>query len=119
MLHHDHPFIVESELGTLEGLTSYPQIIQRSTLPSDSLKGVLNDKRIWRVSDSLAKKELINSGLGWGRLPYHMVKKELEDGVFISLAEFIDIIQVDLHIGRRVGERYGEVLESFWNMFAL
>ena len=117
VLHKDHPF-QECEDQNINALYRYPQITQRSTLPSEETKGVLDKARVWRVSDTLAKKELIYSGLGWGRLPAHVISKELETGEFVSLETFIEALEVEIFIGRRRGERHGKVSEAFWEMFS-
>jgi len=39
----------------------------------------------WTVTDMHTKKNLIKSGLGWGRLPKYLIEKELADGSLIRL----------------------------------
>ena len=40
---------------------------------------------MWYVSDYHMKKTLLSMGMGWSRLPIHMVSSELEAGRLIRL----------------------------------
>ena len=42
--------------------------------------------RTWRVDDLETKRRLIISGLGWGSMPYHHVKTDLETGRLIRIS---------------------------------
>lgn len=42
--------------------------------------GVQKGQRRWYVSDLYTKKHLLIAGLGWGRLPEHMIAEELAQG---------------------------------------
>ncbi|WP_340245386.1 LysR family transcriptional regulator [Sulfitobacter pontiacus] len=42
--------------------------------------GVQKGQRRWYVSDLQTKKHLLIAGLGWGRLPEHMIAEELKQG---------------------------------------
>ena len=117
VLHKDHHFFSLPKKEQLENaLLSYPQIIQRSTLPTPESPGVVKNSRLWKVTDTLAKKELILSGLGWGRLPKHVIQKEIENGELRPISDTLPPFLVDIHICRRKGEKHGKVSTAFWDM---
>jgi len=64
---------------TARKLKNIPQIIVRdsSSSPQNTNHGILEGSRQWTVKDMATKKELIVSGLGWGRLPEHTILPEL------------------------------------------
>ena len=118
VLHKDHPFLqTPTSIQSLEGLYSFPQIAQRSTLPGKESPGVMQKSRVWRVTDTLAKKELIASGLGWGRLPRHNIVEELKRGEFRDLSYLAEPFFVDIYVCRRKREHCGKVSQAFWEMF--
>lgn len=51
--------------------------------------GVQTGQRCWYVNDFATKKMLILSGMGWGSLPKHLIKYELENTMLIPL-ELVD-----------------------------
>lgn len=66
-----------------------PQILiedSGSMHPIERQNVIPNGQR-WLVNDYMIKHKLIVSGLGWSRLPYHMIEKELNEG----LVEMIDV----------------------------
>lgn len=89
----------------LEGNTSpnvmknIPQILVRdsSSKPLDFELGVLNSSRSWSVGDAHTKKELILASLGWGRLPDHLVKEDLDKEKLVEITVG-DINRIDVDI---------------------
>ena len=65
---------------SLEEINKYVHVLvqdsSRRTL-SSKLKSLLEESNTWHVSDHYTKKEIILAGLGWGRLPEHMITEEL------------------------------------------
>ena len=59
------------------------------------------------------KKELILAGLGWGRLPDHMVEKELSDGYLESLPKLGDL-SLPICLTKRAGHHLGPVGRRIW-----
>ena len=51
--------------------------------------GVQTGQRCWYVNDFATKKMLILSGMGWGSLPKHLIKQELDSGQLKQL-ELVD-----------------------------
>lgn len=39
----------------------------------------------WRVSDLELKRDFLRAGFGWGRMPLHMVERDIEHGVLTVL----------------------------------
>ena len=66
---------------TLADLRRFHQVIARDSGPASGLfgreLGVQKGQRRWYVSDLHMKKHLLLAGLGWGRLPEHMIAEEL------------------------------------------
>ena len=105
----------KQNLGSLSG---YPQIVQRSTLPNKQDKpGVLNVQKIWRVTDTLSKKELIQVGLGWGRLPSELICSELAEGTLVALDHIADPYDLSVYVCRKKNREAGKVTMAFWEMF--
>jgi len=71
-----HNLYLEQEQSPIHCL----QIILRDSSQSNYSFGVFEQGRQWTVSDVLMKKELIMAGLGWGRLPAHLIHQELANG---------------------------------------
>lgn len=81
------PVISANTLGdeglSLQTLKEIPQIIVRDSSRSPNFRsyGVLKGARQWSVQDMPTKREIICSGLGWGRLPHHMIAEDLQRGI--------------------------------------
>ncbi|MCR9204837.1 MAG: LysR family transcriptional regulator [Halobacteriovoraceae bacterium] len=78
---------LENDLSP-QRMKNIPQIIVRDTSsrPSSSSHGILEGGRRWTVQDMQTKKEIILSGLGWGRLPDHYIQEELEKGSVLEVS---------------------------------
>ncbi len=72
---------------TSDHLKKHPQIILTDNSPRSAGRtfGVLGGGRQWRVKEMGVKKDIIVAGLGWGRLPDHLVDAELEQGILMEL----------------------------------
>ncbi len=77
----------ESDALNLEHLKNFPQIIvtDSGSSPSQHTFGVLKGARHWVVKDMDTKAQIIKRGLGWGRLPKHMIERELKEGFLQEL----------------------------------
>ncbi len=77
----DHP--LASYKGTIpkEILGKHTQIIltDRSELSAGREFGVMSPMT-WRLADLFAKHHFLLNGLGWGGMPLHAVRKDLEEG---------------------------------------
>lgn len=78
---------LEGDLS-LRKMKNVPQIIVRDTSinPKNSSHGILEGGRQWTVQDMQTKKDIILSGLGWGRLPEHSIAEELDKGLLTEVS---------------------------------
>lgn len=67
-------------LFQLDTLAKSMQVILRDSSRSNYSFGVVSHCQHWTVSDVGAKKDIILAGLGWGRMPGHLIEKELKEG---------------------------------------
>ena len=113
----EHPFLkLPQKKQTLKNLYKYPQIVQRSTLKDDTLNiGVHKESVKWKVSDTSSKYEIISQGLGWGRLPCHIIQNDLESGKLAHLSHLKDDDEVEVFLCRRNETQLGQVSEFIWN----
>ncbi|UCI19936.1 LysR family transcriptional regulator [Mesorhizobium sp. B2-1-8] len=109
-----HPHLTSEHLLSIKyvmvAAPSHPLAAVRGTIPSRELAEhvqlVLSDRsqmtegrdlrvvsqRTWRLSDLGAKHAFLLAGLGWGGMPEHMVKKDLESGLLVQLVtEELDV----------------------------
>lgn len=70
-----------------EDLSGEVQIVitDRSARTAGVDHGVLSD-RTWRVADLEAKRALMVAGFGWGSMPTHVVREDLEQGKLVPLS---------------------------------
>lgn len=114
----DHPFLkLAKKNQIIQGLYKFPQIIQRSTLPEEYAGGVHEQSLQWKVTDIESKKQIIQQGLGWGRLPEHMVSEEIKSGELINLSELNEDINLEVFLARRKSGFFGEVSRFIWEQF--
>jgi DNA-binding transcriptional LysR family regulator len=59
-------------------------LTDRSPLTEGRSFGVLS-AQTWRLADLGAKHAFLRAGLGWGHMPLHMVKHDLESGALVQL----------------------------------
>jgi len=103
---------------TKEQLFKYPQIVQRSTVPDDDHKVGVHTKSLkWKVTDTPSKKDIILNGLGWGRLPLHVVEEELKNGTLTHLKSLRDDDVVEMYICKRKISFMGQVSQMIWDSF--
>jgi DNA-binding transcriptional LysR family regulator len=67
-------------------LEKHTQIVltDRSELSSGREFGVMSSAT-WRLADLFAKHHFLLNGLGWGGMPSHAVRKDLEEGRLFAL----------------------------------
>ena len=78
---HDHPLSSYKGKIPKEVLGKHTQIVltDRSDLSSGREFGVMSPAT-WRLADLFAKHHFLLNGLGWGGMPLHAVRKDLEEG---------------------------------------
>src|SRR5271155_306361 len=77
----DHPLVGYMGKIPKEVLGKHTQIVltDRSDLSSGRELGVMSPTT-WRLADLFAKHHFLLNGLGWGGIPLHVVRKDLEEG---------------------------------------
>ncbi len=101
---------------TQADLTRYPQVVVKSSYKSSPDSGIVKDALQWYVSDHNTKKVLIRSGLGWGRLPIHEVKQEIEENKLIQL-NVQKTMEVPVYVAKLKSKALGPVGKAVWNFF--
>jgi DNA-binding transcriptional LysR family regulator len=76
----DHPLASHKGKIPKEVLGKYTQLVltDRSELSAGRELGVLSPAT-WRLADLFAKHHFLLNGLGWGGMPLHVVRKDLEE----------------------------------------
>ncbi|MDT8377004.1 MAG: LysR family transcriptional regulator [Mariprofundaceae bacterium] len=93
------------------------QIIVRDTSRHSEKKtaGVLAGAHQWVVSDFMTKKQIIASGMGWGRMPMHMVNREINSGELLLLgSEDFQPIKLEIKAVRKKETPLGPVATELW-----
>lgn len=115
--HPDFEPARSSHMKTINEMQSYTQIVV-----ADSSSGAFAQSRDllpgglrWTVSDFAAKKDVLLAKMGWGGIPSHMIKKELEFGELVPLnVEGYQPRQSLLFQIRRRDRDVGIVAQSIW-----
>ena len=99
-------------------LRSYNQVILPDSSRHTPKKstGILEGGKNINISDIYFKKELIVQGLGWGGLPYDLIKSELTSKkVIILKTTSIKERELDIYIIRNPQRAMGPVMKELWN----
>lgn len=115
--HPDFEPARSSHMKTIGEMQSYTQIVV-----ADSSSGAFAQSRDllpgglrWTVSDFAAKKEILLAKMGWGGIPSHLIKKELDFGELVPLnVEGYQPRQSRLFQIRRRDRDVGIVAQSIW-----
>jgi DNA-binding transcriptional LysR family regulator len=83
----EHPLALHKGKIPKEVLGKHTQIVltDRSELSAGRELGVMSPTT-WRLADLFAKHHFILNGLGWGGMPLHAVRKDLEEGRLVMLS---------------------------------
>jgi len=104
-------------LNTRTAMQSYAQVIVADSSDGAYVQSrdVLPGGLRWTVSDFAAKKEIIQAGMGWGGMPEHLIKAELESGSLVKLnVEGFPTRHSQLFQIRRKNYVAGIVARSLW-----
>lgn len=82
----EHPLTLHKGIIPKELLGKHTQIVltDRSELSAGREVGVMSPST-WRLADLFAKHHFILHGLGWGGLPLHAARKDIEEGCLVVL----------------------------------
>ena len=78
-------------------------------------KGLVDGSPQWVVNDFATKQRIICSGKGWGRMPLHLVKKDIEEGrlTVLSSDEFGALL-APIQLVRKKHRSKGPVEQLLW-----
>ncbi|HWU45001.1 MAG TPA: LysR family transcriptional regulator [Bdellovibrio sp.] len=111
-----HP-LAKIKKATPEQVSQFPQIIMSSTLKeSNRSQGILNPHNVISVQDYLTKKSFLEAGLGWGRMPEHLIKTEIKNKSLVPLSA--KSMEAVLHIARSATKELGPCGKFIWNHFS-
>ncbi len=93
---------------------------------ADSARGDRQDRGIvpgglrWTVSDFATKKEILLANMGWGGMPEHMIRAELDAGTLVPLrTEGYPPTQILHYAMRRRDVTHGTVAQAIWERFRM
>lgn len=112
------PDLAKKVKSNLELLKSFPLIVVESSIRKtySSIPGSIGDN-YWFTTDFYMKEQLIEAGLGWGRLPSHQVELALKNKRLVRLEGFkqIQAKEIPLYILRMKNRVMGPNTKSLWN----
>jgi DNA-binding transcriptional LysR family regulator len=81
-----HPLASTRGVVSISAIARHVQLVlsDRTVLSEGRDFGVLSPLT-WRLSDLGAKHAFLKAGLGWGHMPLHMVKADLDNGVLVKI----------------------------------
>lgn len=100
----------------------YQIVVQDSGKSSQGINySVQTGQRCWYVNDFSTKKTLIMSGIGWGRLPDHMIQSELNEKslVAVQLNDFDMQISLNYQAIKLKSRLLGPVASKLWQNMGL
>lgn len=77
----EHPLAELGKNTPLSELRKYTQLVldDRSQLSTDHQVGVVGANH-WKIGSQVAKHRFLQAGFGWGVMPWHQVRDDLEEG---------------------------------------
>jgi len=81
-----HPLAKSRGVTSLSAIGKHVQLVltDRTALSDGRDFGVLS-RLTWRLADLGAKHAFLRAGLGWGHMPLHMVKADLDSGALVKI----------------------------------
>jgi len=81
-----HPLANFQGLISAAAIRKHVQLVlsDRTALSEGREFGVVSPST-WRLADLGAKHAFLKAGLGWGHMPLHMVKEDLESGALVTI----------------------------------
>lgn len=117
-----HPLVQHNTLIPIDTLQTYNQIIVTDSSQQSSYaqsRDVLSGGKSWSVTDFQTKKEILLANMGWGGMPEHLIRDELQQGILIPLdIENFPIRRSTLYAIRRNDRSIGLVGQALWAALA-
>ena len=101
-------------------VNDYQVIVQDTGSATKGLNfDVQSAQRNWYVNDFSAKLSLIQSGMGWGRLPEYLVREYIGRGqlVVLELDDMPSELNIEYHLLKQKGNTLGPVATYLWQQF--
>ena len=77
--------------------------------------GVIAGGRQWKTSSLEIKSQLIHQGLGWGRLPLHLIQESLQQGALKHVpCDLLEPIEIPLYLIRHSTRALGKSACLLW-----
>lgn len=96
-------------------ITDSLQVLLSDSSKQDYQFGVIESARHWTTSSLEAKLSTIRAGIGWGRMPSHMVKTDLQSGALIQLGySHTEVKKLTLSLIRTKRPFYGPIATRLW-----
>lgn len=112
-----HPLAKSKTKATPVELAKHPQIIMPTTVKgAQRSAGIINPDHIISVQDYLTKKAFLLEGLGWGRMPEHLIKEEIKNKTLVTLMQKPLVIRS--HIARHSQREMGPCGKFLWEYFS-
>lgn len=106
-------FAMKPEAVSKAELERHPQMVAKSSDEKAPNTGLLEAAPKWFVNDMSTQKDLLLAGLGWGRLPDHMVEAEIARGDLVCLPTLGDL-NLPICLTKRAGQVLGPVRRRIW-----
>lgn len=120
------PVIGKSQYQSAEGNLGYlktlPQIVVGSSVKEErkNVQGAIS-KLLWYTSDFSMKEQIIEAGLGWGRLPTHQIEDKIANKKLFILQDIPQVppsFIVPLYLLRSKKKIMGPNTKRLWNYLA-
>ena len=102
---------------TEQDLSAETMIVVRDTSHHSTRvsKGIVEGAPQWVVNDFSTKKQIICSGKGWGRMPYHLVEDDIKQGLLtpIHSSDFQNFY-APVYLVRKKNKPIGTVAQELW-----
>ena len=113
----DYPAVQSGSRLSKTDMMQYVQIVvadsSRQLQPKTA--GVLQNAIHWTVNDFSIKRQLLLAGLGWGNMPRHLVRQDLDAGrlVPVPYESFLGMT-VDFYLLKRKDALLGPMSQQLW-----
>lgn len=114
----DYRNLYQSQLDCVDTLGQCLQVILRDSARIKPLSFcVVDHAHHWSVNDMYSKREIIRSGMAWGRLPEYFIKEDLAAGKLVQLkADHFDTRHLQLCAIRLQKAYHGPVANALWGL---
>jgi len=115
----DSALLQEYDVVPKAVMKTYPQVLISEPTAARPTYGALEGGDQWRANEYQTNKEIIMQGMGWGYLPEHLIKDELEKGILarIKVEGEIEPPTIEFRIARLESEPVGPVAQRLWELF--